>query len=93
MLNRLLAQVGELIPLRYLVLDGYFGNKNALQMAKACGLCLISKLRVDAALYFPPTMPYAGRGHPPSSEHAAFSVLALKARYRGLKPLHETLKI
>jgi len=25
------------------------------------------------------------------SEHAAFSVLTLKARYRGLKPLHETL--
>ena len=64
MLMTVLAEVGERIPLRYLVLDGYFGHNNALQMAKRCGLHLISKLRVNTALYFPATPPYAGRGRP-----------------------------
>ena len=33
-------------------------------MVKQCGLHLISKLRIDAALHFPPTTPYAGQGRP-----------------------------
>lgn len=37
----------------YLVLDGHFGNRNALYMTRQCELHLISKLRQDAALYFP----------------------------------------
>lgn len=41
------------IPLAYLVLDGHFGNNNALQMTRQCDLHLISKLRHDAALYLP----------------------------------------
>ena len=64
MLKALLARIGDLIPLRYLVLDGYFGHNTALQMTKQCGLELISKLRVNTALYFPATPPYAGRGCP-----------------------------
>ena len=56
--------IGDLIPLRYLVLDGYFGHNPALQMTQQCGLSLISKLRVNTALYFPSTEPYAGRGRP-----------------------------
>ena len=60
----LLRRIDDLIPVRYLVLDGYFGHNNALQMTKQCGLELISKLRVNTALYFPSTMPYAGRGRP-----------------------------
>ena len=64
MLKALLGRVGDLIPLRYLVLDGYFGHNNALQMTKQCGLSLISKLRVNTALYFPSTLSYAGRGRP-----------------------------
>jgi len=36
----------------YLVLDGHFGNNNALQMTLQCGIDLISKLRCDSALYF-----------------------------------------
>ena len=44
------------------MLDGHFGNYNALYMARQCHLHLISKLRCDAALYFPYTGPYAGRG-------------------------------
>ena len=64
MVKALLARIGDLIPLRYLLLDGYFRHNNALQMTQQCGLFLISKLRVNTALYFPATPPYAGRGRP-----------------------------
>ena len=40
------------IQVKHLALDGHFGNNNALQMVRQCGLYLISKLRHDAALYF-----------------------------------------
>ena len=61
-LDALLTLVAGYIPLTYLVLDGHFGNHNALQMARQGNLHLISKLRCDAALYFPSAGPYAGRG-------------------------------
>ena len=61
-LDALLHLVAGVVSLTYLVLDGHFGNHNALQMARQCGLHLISKLRCDAALYLPYTGPYAGRG-------------------------------
>ena len=64
MVKALLARIGDLIPLCYLVLDGYFGHNPALQMTQQCGLFLISKLRLNTALYFPATAPYAGRGRP-----------------------------
>ncbi len=64
LIKALLKRIDALIPVRYLVLDGYFGHNNALQMTKHCGLHLISKLRLNTALYFPSTMPYAGRGRP-----------------------------
>ncbi|MDQ5853451.1 MAG: transposase [Chloroflexota bacterium] len=50
------------VPLVYLALDGHFGNGPTLQMVRVCGLHLISKLRSDAALYFPYDGPYQGRG-------------------------------
>ena len=62
MVRHLLARIGGLFPLTYLVLDGHFGNNSALQMAQQCNLHLISKLRSDAALYLPYDGPYAGRG-------------------------------
>jgi putative transposase len=62
MLDALLKLIAGVIPLTYLVLDGHFGHHNALQMARQSHLHLISKLRCDAALYFPYTGPYAGRG-------------------------------
>ena len=65
MLKTVLATIEGFIPIRYFLLDGYFGNNNTLQMVSACGLHLISKLRRDAALYLPPTAPYQGRGRPP----------------------------
>ena len=64
MVTQLQKWVGGVIQLRHLVLDGHFGHNNAAQMTKQCGLDLISKLRTDAALYFPSTTPYAGRGCP-----------------------------
>jgi DDE superfamily endonuclease len=61
-LDALLQLIAGVIPLTYVVLDGHFGNHHALQMARQSQLHLISKLRYDAALYFPYTGPYAGRG-------------------------------
>jgi DDE superfamily endonuclease len=58
----LLGRIGGVLPLTYLVLDGHFGTAAALQMACACKLHLISKLRADSALYLPYDGPYAGRG-------------------------------
>jgi hypothetical protein len=58
MLTALLRLIATVLSVTYLVLDGHFGNHNALQMARQCGLHLIAKRRCDAALYFP----YAGRG-------------------------------
>ena len=53
MLKSLLHLLGvDLVPV-YCVMDGAFGNNNALQMVRQCSLHLISKLRYDAALYFP----------------------------------------
>jgi putative transposase len=62
MLTALLQLIATVLSVTYLGLDGHFGNHNALQMARQCGLHLMSKLRYDAALYFPYTGPYAGRG-------------------------------
>jgi putative transposase len=62
MLEALLHLIAQVLSVTYLVLDGHFGNHNALHMAQQCNMHLISKLRCDAALYFPYTGPYAGRG-------------------------------
>jgi hypothetical protein len=53
MLNKLLTLMGVDLRVIYCVMDGAFGNNNALQMVRQCSLHLISKLRYDAALYFP----------------------------------------
>ena len=62
MIQKLLLLIGGTLSVTLLVLDGQFGNNNALQMARQCGLHLISKLRCDAALYFPYNGPYSGCG-------------------------------
>src|SRR6266436_9238986 len=58
----LLKLMGDDLKVMYFVFDGAFGHNDALQMVKQLGLHLISKLRHDAALYFPYEGPYAGRG-------------------------------
>ena len=82
-MKALLKRIDALIPVLYLVLDGYFGHNNALQMTKQCGLELISKLRVNNALYFPSTMPYAGRGLEPIVR--AFTLLHLSSADGSIK--------
>jgi hypothetical protein len=62
MIQALHTRIAGLIPLAYVVLDGHFGNHNALPMVVACNLQLISKLRADSAVYFPYDGPYAGHG-------------------------------
>jgi putative transposase len=62
MVRQVLARIGTLFSVTYLVLDGHFGNNPALQMARRCHRHLISKLRADSALYLPYLGPYAGRG-------------------------------
>ena len=64
MIQPVLQLIKGLLPLRYLLLDGHFGHNNALTMTRQAGLHLISKLRSDAALYFPDEATYAGRGRP-----------------------------
>jgi putative transposase len=62
MLQAQLTLIAGQVPLVYLALDGHFGNSPTFQMVRGCGLHLISKLRADAALYFPYDGPYQGRG-------------------------------
>jgi putative transposase len=62
MIRELLITIADHIHLTYLVLDGHFGNHPALLMVQQCGLHLISKLRSDAALFFPYSGPAPKRG-------------------------------
>jgi hypothetical protein len=62
MLTQLLALIGVSLKVSYCVMDGAFGNNYALQMVRQGSLHLISKLRADAALYFPYTGPQKKRG-------------------------------
>ncbi|ACC79354.1 transposase [Nostoc punctiforme] len=52
-INSLFELVANFIPLTYLVVDGHFGNNNALQMVRQVNLHIISKLRHDSSLYIP----------------------------------------
>jgi hypothetical protein len=62
MVKQQLAVLRAMVTITYIALDGHFGNNNALQMVRQCGLHLISKLRYDAALHFPFEGSYSGRG-------------------------------
>ena len=62
MLGALWQVIAGVISLTYLVLDGHFGNHHALIDGATEESASISKLRCDAALYFPYVGPYAGRG-------------------------------
>lgn len=56
--------VRAVLGVKYLVLDGHFGNAGGYALARGEGLELISKLRHDAALYAPYVGPQAPRGAP-----------------------------
>ena len=64
MIQKLLALILGILQIEHLVMDGKFGNNNALQMVRQCGLHLTSKLRADSALHFRYDGPYAGCGAP-----------------------------
>jgi putative transposase len=80
MVQAQLQLIAGVLALVYLVLDGHFGNSPSLQMVLGCGLQLISKLRFDAALYFPYAGPYAGRG-PHRKYGDKLNVAAIPAKY------------
>jgi putative transposase len=68
-LQALLTIIGSIIPLKYLALDGHFGNYPAAWMVLQNKLHIISKLRHDAGLYLPFTGQKKKRGpHPKYGE-------------------------
>ena len=92
MLHAQLELMAGSVPVGFLVLDGHFGNSPTLQMVRGCGLHLISKVRADAALYFPYAGPYQGRG-PRRKYGAKLDVDAVPAQYlraRGVEDEVET---
>ena len=90
LIQALLRRIDDLIPVRYLVLDGYFGHNPGLQMTQQCGLALISKLRINTALYFPSTLPYTGRGRP-RLYGQRFNPQQIDAKYRVSTETHENI--
>ncbi len=64
-LQAFLAVLKGVLAVRYLVMDGHFGNYPSAWMVLQTGLQLVSKLRSDAALYEPFTGKYCGRGARP----------------------------
>jgi putative transposase len=78
MLQAQLKLIAGRVPVVYLAMDGHFGTSPPLQMVRGCGLHLISKLRSDAALYFPYAGPYQGRG-PRRKYGAKLDITALPA--------------
>lgn len=63
-LQSLLETVATTIKLKYVVMDGHFGNYPSAFMVTQTGLNLISKMRSDAALYPAFEGEYAGAGRP-----------------------------
>ena len=64
-LQSLLETTGSAIHLKYLVMDGHFGNYPSAFMVRLSNLHLISKLRHNAALYYAFEGKYCGRGPKP----------------------------
>jgi putative transposase len=63
-LQSLLETIGTSINLKYVVLDGHFGNYPSAFMVKQTKLDLISKMRSDVALYPAFEGEYSGTGRP-----------------------------
>jgi putative transposase len=63
-LRALLETTRTVLSLKYVVLDGHFGNYPSAWMVRQANLHLISKLRSDAALYPAFDGEYSGSGRP-----------------------------
>lgn len=84
-LQSLLKTIKDQISLKYVALDGHFGNYPSAFMVQQAGLHLISKLRSDAALYLPMEGEYKKRG--PKPKHGT----KIEARALDAKYLKETI--
>ncbi len=60
----LLKLLGNFMKVKYLAMDGHFGHNQAVLMAIANDLSLISKLRKDVALFERYEGKYSGKGKP-----------------------------
>ena len=79
-LQSLLDTVDTVIPLKYVALDGHFGNYPSAFMVRQENLHLISKLRSDAALY--PAFVGEHRGPGPKPKYGAkIDVRKMDAEY------------
>jgi putative transposase len=64
-LQNLLTTIGTTLRLKYVAMDGHFGNYPSAFMVRAKNLHLISKMRCDAALYPPFSGEHSGPGPKP----------------------------
>jgi putative transposase len=79
-LHTLLTTVGTTLLLKYVVMDGHFGNSPSAFMVRQANLHLISKLRSNAALY--PAFDGEHRGRGPKPKYGAkLDVRHLDAKY------------
>jgi DDE superfamily endonuclease len=91
MVQAQLQLIAGRVPRVDLALDGHFGNHAALHLAQPCGLHLLSKLRADAALYFPYDGPYQGRG-PRRKYGAKLAYAAIPEQYLTPTTVHDTIE-
>jgi len=85
-LKSLLGTIGTEIALKYVALDGHFGNYPSAFMIRQENLHLISKLRSDAALYPAFEGEYSGTGRP-AKYGEKIDVRKLDAKYLRKLPL------
>lgn len=79
-LQAFLAVLRGVLTMRYLVMDGHFGNYPSAWMVLQTGLQLVSKFRSDAALYEPFSGKYCGHGpHPKYGDKV--NVCKMKKKY------------
>ena len=83
-LQMLLKAVCATLSLKYVVMDGHFGNYPSAYMVRQAKLDLISKLRSDAALFVPFSGEYSGHG--PRPKYGA----RIDVRHMDTKYLKET---
>jgi len=79
-LKSLLETVGTAISLKYVALDGHFGNYPSAFMVRKENLHLISKMRSDAALYPAFEGEHSGPGAKPKYD-AKIDVYKMEAKY------------
>ena len=90
-LESLLETVGTAISLKYVALDGHFGNYPSAFMVRQAHLHLISKMRSDAALY--PAFEGEHCGHRPKAKYGEkIDVCKMDAKYLKETSTEESLR-